>query len=51
MKVAPYHSVDPEDPDVYHDDDACPAGAQIPPQNWGAGTGNHRRCDVCAAQA
>ena len=50
MKVAPYHSANPDDPDVYHDDDACPAGTQIAPQHWAAGTNNAPRCDVCAAQ-
>ena len=35
------------DPDVYHDHDDCPAGSQIPPKNWAAGTGEHRLCQLC----
>jgi hypothetical protein len=46
-KVAPHHSTNPTDPDVYHDHDDCPAATQIPPKNRAAGTGGHRRCKLC----
>lgn len=46
-KVAPYHSSNPSDPDVYHDHDNCPTGQQIPPANRVAGTGGYRRCRQC----
>jgi len=26
LKVQPYHSTNPSDPDVYHDHDSCPGG-------------------------
>jgi hypothetical protein len=47
MKVSPYHSSDPTDPDVYHDHDNCPSGQQIPKKNRRPGTGGHRRCKHC----
>jgi hypothetical protein len=46
-KVAPYHSRNPSDPDVYHDHDDCPSGQQIPAHNRVAGTGGYRRCEHC----
>ncbi|MFC4614436.1 hypothetical protein ACFO3K_06925 [Cellulomonas algicola] len=47
MKVAPYHSIDPTDPDVYHDHDNCPSGQQIPARNKRSGTNEYRRCQHC----
>jgi hypothetical protein len=47
-KVAPYHSSNPSDPDVYHDHDDCPTGRQIPPENMEPGTGDYRKCEQCA---
>lgn len=38
MKVSPYHSSNPSDPDVFHDYDDCPTGKQIPSWNKVAGT-------------
>jgi hypothetical protein len=46
-KVAPYHSSNPSDPDVYHDYSDCPTGQQIPAQNKVSGTGGNRRCKQC----
>lgn len=46
-KVAPYHSINPRDPDVYHDHDDCPNGQQIPPENLRSGTGGYPRCGSC----
>jgi hypothetical protein len=46
-KVAPYHSTNPADPDVYHDYDDCPTGQQIPESNKESGTGGYRRCKQC----
>jgi hypothetical protein len=43
----PYHSINPTDPDVYHDYNDCPAGKQIPPANRRNGTNNWRRCERC----
>jgi hypothetical protein len=42
-KVAPYHSISPSDPDVYHDHDDCPSGQQIPAHNRRSGTGGYPR--------
>ncbi len=49
MKVASYYSINPTDPDVYHDHSDCPSGQQIPPANRRAGTGGYRRCQHCVA--
>jgi hypothetical protein len=46
-KVYPYYSIDPTDPDVYHDYSDCPAGQQIPDKNRRSGTGGRRRCLHC----
>jgi hypothetical protein len=46
-RVAPYHSSNPKDPDVYHDDDQCPTGKQIPTHNKRSGTNGYRRCKQC----
>jgi hypothetical protein len=46
-KVLPYHSSDPDDPDVYHDHNDCPAGKQIPARNREPGTNDYRRCEHC----
>jgi hypothetical protein len=46
-KVAPYHSSDPSDPDVYHNHDNCPTGQQILFANRVPGTGGYRRCQQC----
>ena len=48
-KVAPYHSSNPSDPDVYHDHNDCPTGKQIPERNKRAGTNNYRRCKDCVS--
>lgn len=47
-KVTPYHSSNPRDPDVYHDQNDCPTGQQIPVSNRVSGTGGHRKCKHCA---
>lgn len=47
MKVNPYHSSDPSDPDVYHDYNDCPNGQQIPASNRQPGRSNYRRCENC----
>jgi hypothetical protein len=44
MKVSAYHSINPSDPDVYHDHDDCPEGQQIPAYNKRQGTNGYRRC-------
>jgi hypothetical protein len=47
VKVNPYYSANPADPDVYHDHDDCPTGKQIPAHNKRSGTNNYRRCLDC----
>lgn len=48
-KVPPYYSINPSDPDVYHDHDDCPSGQQIPDHNKRYGTNNDPRCEHCRA--
>lgn len=43
----PYHSIDPTDPQVYHDYSDCPNGQQIKPENKRPGTGGLPRCGSC----
>ena len=47
MKVYPYHSSNPSDPDVYHDHSNCPPGSQIPAHNRLQGTNDYPRCEKC----
>lgn len=46
-KVAPYYSISPEDPEVYHDKDRCPSGEQIKPENKRYGTDGRQHCKQC----
>jgi hypothetical protein len=46
-KVSPYHSIDPTDPDVYHDHDNCRSGQQILQRNKRAGRNGWPRCKHC----
>lgn len=46
-KVAPFHSVKPNDPKVYHDDDQCTEGNNIEKENKRAGTDNRPKCKNC----
>jgi hypothetical protein len=48
MRVTPYHSINPTDPDVYHVHSNCPSGTQIPAGNKRDGTNNRRICQTCA---
>jgi hypothetical protein len=48
MKVYPYHTNQPEVPNVYHDHDDCEDGRRILPQHKVAGTAGRDRCEVCA---
>jgi hypothetical protein len=47
VKVSAYHSINPNDPDVYHDHSDCPTGQQIPERNKRPGTNGYRRCAQC----
>lgn len=47
MKVKAYHSAHPADPQVYHDDDECAAGRDIPWWNKRSGTDDRPRCQHC----
>jgi hypothetical protein len=47
-KVAPFHSVKPGAPQVYHDNDKCTEGNNIEKENKRPGTGNRPLCQHCA---
>jgi len=47
MKVSSYYSINPSDPDVYHDHDNCPNGQQIPQKNRRSGTNGYPLCKHC----
>ena len=47
-KVSPFHSVKPNDRQVYHDNTACTEGNNIEPGNKRLGTGGRRQCEHCA---
>lgn len=47
MKVSPYHSITPEEPEVYHDDNNCPYGKNIKPENKRSGTDGRPKCQWC----
>lgn len=47
MKVKAYHSAHPADQQVYHDDDECPAGRDIPWWNRRPGADDLPRCPQC----
>jgi hypothetical protein len=51
MKTEPYYSVSFEDNPVYHDNDACPYGKQIKPENRKPGTDGRKRCSRCKKMA
>jgi len=43
-----YHSINPSDPDVYHDNEDCPSGKQIPASNRREGKGPYTtKCARC----
>ena len=50
-KVAPFHSVNevnkPAANRVYHNDNTCPPGRDIPQNERRQGTGNYRLCEDC----
>jgi hypothetical protein len=50
-KVSPYHTNSPEYPpshrNVYHNDDACPAGKTIKPWHREDGTAGRPLCEDC----
>lgn len=51
MKIAPFHTVTPEEEDghrdVYHDNSDCHYGRAIKPENRVPGTGGRPKCDRC----
>jgi hypothetical protein len=49
MRVSPFHSTNPADPDVHHVHNDCPSGKQIPAQSKRQGTNGHRLCRTCAS--
>lgn len=42
-----YHSINKEDPNVYHRYDDCPAGEQILTKNRRVGSNGRVMCDRC----
>lgn len=47
MKTYPYHSTNPDDPEVYHDHNNCPEGEQIAANQRANGTNGYPRCEFC----
>jgi hypothetical protein len=47
-KVPPFHTSEPEDPEVYHDNSDCPHGQRIKPWHRVNGTGGRKKCSWCA---
>lgn len=51
-KVPAFYSVNeakkPEKDQVYHNNDACPPGLEIPTDDQLSGTNGYRLCKVCA---
>lgn len=47
MRVSPYYSINPSDPDVHHVYNDCVSGKLIPLHNKRTGTHNYRMCDHC----
>lgn len=45
--VSPYHTTNPEHPNVYHDKDTCPDGKRILQKDKVNGTGNRPHCKEC----
>jgi hypothetical protein len=48
MRVMPYYSTNPTDPDVHHVHNNCPSGKQIPASYKRSGTNGWRICKTCA---
>ena len=46
-RVNPYHSNNPNDPDVHHVFSDCPSGQQIPPENLRDGANGWPMCGSC----
>jgi hypothetical protein len=46
-KVPACHTTEPEIPEVYHDDSACPHGQRIKPEHLAYGTGGRDLCSRC----
>ena len=47
-KASPWHSVKPNDPQVYHNNTKCTEGNNIEAKNRRSGTGGRRLCKRCA---
>jgi hypothetical protein len=47
-KVAAFHSVKPNTPNVYHDNDKCTEGNNIEKENRRPGSAGRPRCSHCA---
>ncbi|NYI40880.1 hypothetical protein BKA03_000999 [Demequina lutea] len=47
MRTYPYHSRNPDDPDVYHNHNDCPEGEKIPAGQRANGTNDYSQCEQC----
>ena len=47
MKVAAFHTTEPETPEVYHNNGECDKGASIKPEHVAKGTDGRRLCSFC----
>lgn len=47
-KVSPIHSIKPNTPNVYHDDNQCNTRNNIEKENVRQGTGGRPLCQECA---
>ena len=45
--TSPFHTSQPETPEVYHDNTECEDGQRIKPEHKVMGTGGRRRCERC----
>ena len=46
-KTPAWHSIRPNDPNVYHDNSSCTEGNNIEAKNRRSGTDGRRQCDHC----
>ena len=54
-RVSDFHSINevkkPANQRVYHDNNACAPGRDIPQNERRAGTGGYRHCEVCTEES
>jgi hypothetical protein len=47
MQTQPWHSTEPKDPKVYHDNDSCATGNKVDPNKRESGTNDLPKCVEC----